>query len=123
MASKEGKDKPQAGHGAEKPAHGAEKPADSKAGAGAGGDKKRGFGRDKKKGDKDPRKRGPVEEEWTPVTKLGRLVNQGLIKSVEEIYTFSIPIKESQIVDKLFGKDLKEEVMKIMPVQKQTQAG
>jgi len=30
-----------------------------------------------------------------PVTKLGRLVNQGLIKTVEEIYTFSIPIKES----------------------------
>jgi len=83
--------------------------------------KKRGFGRDGKKG-KDgkggPKRGGPVEEEWAPVTKLGRLVNTGLIKTVEEIYTFSIPIKESQIVDKLLGKELKEEVMKIMPVQK-----
>jgi len=82
-------DKPHAdkGHGAEKPAGKDDK----------GGDKKRGFGRggDKKKGGKDGAKRGPVEEEWTPVTKLGRLVNSGVIKSVEEIYTFSIPIKES----------------------------
>jgi len=49
----------------------------------------------KKKGDKGGQKRGPVEEEWVPVTKLGRLVNQGVIKTIEEIYTFSIPIKES----------------------------
>jgi len=45
------------------------------------------------------------------------------VKSIEEIYRFSIPIKESQIVDALFEDKLKEEVMKIMPVQKQTQAG
>lgn len=39
---------------------------------------------------------------------------------------FSIPIKESRIVDFLMkeqGKELKEEVMKVKPVQKQTQAG
>jgi len=83
----------------------------------------RGFGRKKKDDGKDPRKRG--EEEWNPVTKLGRLVQNGTIKSIEEIYRFSIPIKEAQIVDKLFDGEnkLKEEVMKIMPVQKQTQAG
>lgn len=57
-----------------------------------------------------------------PVTKLGRLVKDGKIKSMEEIYLFSLPVKEYQIVD-LFLPTLKDEVMKIMPVQKQTSAG
>lgn len=49
-----------------------------------------------------------------------------LIKSLEEIYTHSIPIKESQIVDELLArskKELSDEVMKIITVQKQTKAG
>jgi small subunit ribosomal protein S2e len=95
-----------------------------------GGDKKdgergaqgrggRGFG----KGGKDGKGKGaPFEEEWKPVTKLGRLVKAGHIKTIEEIYKFSIPIKESPIVDRLL-EGLKEEVMKVMPVQKQTTAG
>jgi len=57
------------------------------------------------------------------VTKLGRLVKDGKIKSIEEIFLFSLPIKEYQIVDHLIGPALKDEVMKIMPVQKQTSAG
>jgi len=56
------------------------------------------------------------------VTKLGRLVKDGKIKSIEQIYLFSLPIKEYQIVDYFLPK-LKDEVMKIMPVQKQTRAG
>ena len=32
-------------------------------------------------------------QEWIPVTKLGRLVKDGKIKSLEEIYLFSLPIK------------------------------
>jgi len=60
---------------------------------------------------------------WVPVTKLGRLVKARMIKSLEEIYLFSLPIKESQIVDWFLGTELKDEVMKIMPVQKQTRAG
>ena len=45
-----------------------------------------------------------------------------MIKSLEEIYLHSIPIKEHQIVD-TFCPTLVDEVMKIKPVQKQTRAG
>jgi small subunit ribosomal protein S2e len=62
-------------------------------------------------------------KEWVPATKLGRLVKEGKIKSLEEIYLFSLPIKESQIIDQFLGESLKDEVMKIMPVQKQSAAG
>ena len=57
-----------------------------------------------------------------PVTKLGRLVKAGKITSIEEIFLHSLPVKEAPIVD-YFLKDLKDEVMKIMPVQKQSAAG
>ena len=48
---------------------------------------------------------------------------QGKIKSIEQIYLFSMPVKEYQIVESFLGSALKDEVMKIMPVQKQTRAG
>ena len=56
------------------------------------------------------------------MTKLGRLVQQGKIKDIESIYLHAIPIKEYQIVDALLPS-LKDEVMKVVPVQKQTSAG
>jgi len=57
------------------------------------------------------------------VTKLGRLVKEKLVRNLEDIYLYSLPIKEFQIIDWFLGGKLKDEVMKIMPVQKQTRAG
>merc|ERR1712139_60135 len=51
------------------------------------------------------------------------LVKDGKIKSLEEIYLYSLPIKEHEIIDMFIGPALKDEVLKIMPVQKQTRDG
>ena len=50
-------------------------------------------------------------------------MKEGRISSIEEIFLYSIPIKEAQIVDHFLGARLQDEVMKIMPVQKQSSAG
>jgi len=87
----------------------------------------RGFGGRGRGGRDRPGGRGgPPKDEWIPKTKLGRLVKADYIKSLEEIYTHSIPIKEGQIVDKLIESSehkLQDDVMKIVSVQKQTTAG
>merc|ERR1712176_1508400 len=80
--------------------------------SGSAGGRGRGRGRGK-----------PEDKEWTPVTKLGRLVKDLKIKSLEQIYLYSLPIKEFEIIDFFLGPSLKDEVLKIMPVQKQTRAG
>lgn len=117
--------------------------ADSSAVAAPGGERGRGdrggrgFGRGDRRGRGDRGGRGgrgdrrgrggrkddEGEGNWVPITKLGRLVKEKLIKRLEEIYLFSMPVKEYQIIDAFLGTKLKDEVMKLFPVQKQTAAG
>jgi len=105
--------------------------ADAAAGRGRGRGRGREFGRGRGRGDARGRGRGrgrgrradgESKDSWTPVTKVGRLVKGGYIKKIEELFLFSVPIKEYQIVDH-FLPDLKDEVMRLSPVQKQTSAG
>jgi len=61
-------------------------------------------------------------EEWTPRTRLGRLVLEGKISSLEEVFAEGMKIREPEIVDLLLP-NLEEEVIHVSIVQKQTDAG
>jgi len=69
-------------------------------------------------------RRGKSEslEQWVPKTRLGKMVQEGRITSIEEVFTGGLQLREPQIVDALLP-DLQEEVININLVQKQTDAG
>merc|ERR1711976_1117798 len=90
---------------------------DRRGGRGRGG-RGRGRGGPKRAGGRG----GKEEKDWVPTTKLGRLVKDRLITDLEQIYCYSLPIKESQIID-FFLPNLKDEVMKRKPEKKQTPGG
>ena len=59
---------------------------------------------------------------WTPKTKLGRMVMAGEISDIEQIYEKNIAILEPEVVDKLLPT-LQEEVLDIKMVQRTTDSG
>lgn len=61
-------------------------------------------------------------QEWKPRTRLGKLILEGRISSIEEVFMEGLKIREPEIVDVLLP-DLQEEVLNINLVQKQTDAG
>ncbi len=61
-------------------------------------------------------------EEWKPRTKLGRMILEGRITSIEEVFMEGLKMREPEIADVLLP-DLQEEVIDINLVQKQTDAG
>jgi len=61
-------------------------------------------------------------EGWIPRTKLGKMISEGNISSIEEIFSEGFKIREPEIVDALLP-ELQEEVININLVQKQTDAG
>jgi small subunit ribosomal protein S5 len=61
-------------------------------------------------------------EEWVPKTRLGKMIQEGKITSIDEVFLTGLKISEPQIVDALLP-DLQEEVININLVQKQTDAG
>jgi len=82
-----------------------------------------GFGRDRKRRRRARKTKDEELQEWIPQTKLGRLVKDKKILYLEEIFLHSLAVKEPEIIDFFLKDTLKDEVMKIMPVQKQTRAG
>ncbi len=70
--------------------------------------------------------RGPRRDEepeiWVPRTRLGTLVNEGKVTSLEEIFRSGQRVREGEIVKKLLP-DLRNEVVGVRVVQKQTDAG
>ena len=61
-------------------------------------------------------------ENWIPRTRLGKMILERKISSMEELFMEGLKIREPEIVDVLLP-DLQEEVINIGLVQKQTDAG
>ena len=61
-------------------------------------------------------------EEWVPRTRVGKLVKEGKITSLKEIFEKNLPLKEPEIVD-YFLPDLQHQVIDVNIVQKMTDAG
>ncbi len=62
------------------------------------------------------------KEEWEPRTNLGRMVKEGVITNIDEIFEKGLPIMELEIVDTLLP-DLEEEVMDVNLVQRMHKSG
>jgi len=61
-------------------------------------------------------------EEWVPQTRLGKLVFDGQVTSMDEAMDSGLPIRESKIVDLLLP-ELEDEVLDINMVQRMTDSG
>lgn len=70
------------------------------------------------------RRREPSQnlEQWVPKTRLGKMIQEGRVTSIEEVFLGGLQVKEPQIMDSLLP-DLQEEVINVNLVQKQTDAG
>ena len=67
---------------------------------------------------RESRRRNPSEglEQWVPRTRLGKMIQEGRITSIEEIFMGGMQMREPQIADALLP-DLQEEVIDINLVQ------
>ena len=62
------------------------------------------------------------DEDWVPKTRLGKLVVEGQVASMDEAIKSGLPIREPQIIDMLLP-DLEDEVLDINMVQRMTDSG
>ncbi|MFW9989158.1 MAG: 30S ribosomal protein S5 [Candidatus Odinarchaeota archaeon] len=62
-----------------------------------------------------------MDEEWTPKTRLGELVQQGLM-TLDKIFQNNLVVKEKEIINILLPQ-LKEDVITIRMIQKMTASG
>jgi small subunit ribosomal protein S5 len=58
---------------------------------------------------------------WTPRTRLGRMVADGEVETMEEALNAGLPLKEPELVDQLVN--LEDEVLDINMVQRMTDSG
>jgi small subunit ribosomal protein S5 len=61
-------------------------------------------------------------QEWIPKTKLGKLVAEEKITTIDEAVASGLPLKEPEIIDVLLP-DLDDEVLEISMVQRMTDSG
>ncbi|MEM1541487.1 MAG: 30S ribosomal protein S5 [Ignisphaera sp.] len=61
-------------------------------------------------------------ESWMPRTYIGRLVKEGKITSIDQIFAMNAIIMEPEIIDMLLP-NLKQEILDVVLVQKMTDAG
>lgn len=66
--------------------------------------------------------RSDKESTWVPRTRLGKLIVEGKVSSIDEVFREGVKIREPEIVNILLPT-LQEEVINISLVQKQTDAG
>jgi small subunit ribosomal protein S5 len=71
---------------------------------------------------RDQERRTVDLEQWVPKTRLGKMIQEGKITTMEDLFLSGIKISEPQIVDALLP-DIQEEVINVNLVQKQTDAG
>ncbi|GFO97995.1 30S ribosomal protein S5P [groundwater metagenome] len=62
------------------------------------------------------------EVEWMPQTRLGKLVKEGQVTTMNEALESGLPIRESKIVDALIP-EIRDEVLDINMVQRMTDSG
>ena len=60
--------------------------------------------------------------EWVPQTRLGKLVKEGQVTTMNEALESGLPIRESKIVDALIP-EIRDEVLDINMVQRMTDSG
>jgi small subunit ribosomal protein S5 len=63
-----------------------------------------------------------TEVEWVPQTRLGKLVKEGQVTTMNEALESGLPIRESRIVDALIP-EIRDEVLDINMVQRMTDSG
>ena len=71
---------------------------------------------------RQPRRDTNPLDDWVPKTHLGRMVKDGHINSIDELFRSNYNIREPEIVDVLFP-NLKQEVVDVSMVQRQSDSG
>jgi small subunit ribosomal protein S5 len=71
---------------------------------------------------RQPRQETNPLDDWVPKTSLGKLVKEGHVNSIEEIFLNNYVIREPEIVDVLIP-DLRQEVVDVSLVQRQSDSG